>query len=155
MSELTDEQVERIRDFIAALRSGEYAQTQNTLARDNGTAKSYCCEGVAFERYGEALGYELSWIDPGEGGETLMYARDPSRALRGCKKAPIQFWYDMGVGSADATAPFRFELPEGMEPRDSDHPRLEFYDLNDDGLTFPQIADLIEWQFLGARGGQA
>lgn len=32
--------------WIEALRSGEYEQTQETLLRKDGPAKSYCCLGV-------------------------------------------------------------------------------------------------------------
>jgi hypothetical protein len=153
VSELTTEQVERIRDFVSALRSGAYDQTHHTLGRSVNDEKSYCCEGVAVERYGAALGYEVDWRtthnyhSTTENDTQLLWARDTHYADGMYKNAPMQLWVDMGL-APDLNADFAFELPSGLRLRDPEDTRLMFYDLNDDGFTFDQIADMIEWQFL-------
>jgi hypothetical protein len=148
-TERTEEQLERIRDFVAALRSGEYAQTTNRLARcDAEGSKSYCCEGVAFERYGEALGFELEWEDLIESEILLMRARDPEHAVGNVSNAPVRFWDVMGLGTSDDVDEFSFVLPEGQCTLDDDDDYVQYATLNDDGFTFSQIADMIEWQFL-------
>lgn len=148
-TELTEEQLERIRDFVAALRSGKYAQTQNRLARDVNGSKSYCCEGVAFERYGEALGYELTWDDGSVAeGSSLMLARDPEYFVGSASNAPARFWDAMGLSTSTDTDEFSFVLPEGQWTLDDEDDYVQYATLNDDGFTFNQIADLIEWQFL-------
>lgn len=150
MNDTTDEQVERIRDFVAALRSGEYAQTHHTLARDECGKKSYCCEGVAIQRYGETLGYEVKWLSPNDDGQLLLWARDPHYLQGMFKNAPMQFWVDMGL-APDLDHDFAFELPAEYEDDNCPTRRLSYYDMNDDGFTFSQIADLIEWQHLSWR----
>ncbi len=55
MTTLTDAQRERIATLIAALRSGDYAQTRGTLRR----ADTYCCLGVACDLSGQG-----EWVHP-------------------------------------------------------------------------------------------
>ena len=147
MSELTEEQRARIRDFVAALRSGEYEQTGNQLAREVGGKKAYCCEGVAVERYGAQLGFNVSWQ------ETLRaVSMDAQLTLDGqADFAEDNFWEALGLSVGednDASSGFAFVLPVGKEFRDSGAEAASFMALNDDGLTFAQIADLIVWQYL-------
>lgn len=140
--------MQRIRDFVTALRSGEYAQTQHMLAkRDPETgATSYCCEGVAFERYHEQLGYGLRW-SPIIG---CMVSVNPKNAnVEDVMIAPRDFWRDMGMLVGDHRTQFRFIMPDGMDVRGNDeYDSVQYSELNDAGFTFNQIADLIEWQFL-------
>lgn len=134
---------------MAALRSGEYAQTNNRLARDVRGRKSYCCEGVAFERYGEALGFQLEWDDiTMEPNTFLLKASDPEQhhSVGSTANAPSRFWRVMGLATTE-DSDFAFVLPEGWSTQD-DEDWLEYATLNDDGFTFSQIADLVEWQFL-------
>lgn len=143
--------MERIRDFVAALRSGEYAQTHNRLARcDAQGSKSYCCEGVAFERYGKALGFGLTWEDLIEPDDTLMRAYDPEWDVASSSNAPQRFWEDMGLDTTkdEGDDEFSFVLPEGLATLDYDDGHVPYATLNDENFTFTQIADMIEWQFL-------
>jgi hypothetical protein len=144
-AEPTEEQLERIRDFVAALRSGEYEQTDSQLARQVDEDKwAYCCEGVAAIRYGQQLGCEVEYTEEGQ------------LALDGqCEYAHNGFWRSMGlvgrVGSP-STSVFTFVLPdEKMSPMEQSE--FSYMSLNDDGFTFTQIADLIEWQFLSCPRG--
>lgn len=139
--------MDRIRDFVTALRSGEYVQTHNRLARDINGSKSYCCEGVAFERYGESLGFELTWSDSLEPDTLLMSARDPECTVGNANNAPWRFWHAMGLSSSADEDDFSFVLPEEQSTLGDDD-YVQYATLNDDDFTFPQIADLIEWQFL-------
>lgn len=147
MSELTEEQRARIRDFVAALRSGEYEQTGNQLAREVGGKKAYCCEGVAVERYGAQLGFNVSWQ------ETLRaVSMDAQLTLDGqADFAEDNFWEALGVSVGednDASSGFAFVMPTGLDVRNTGASSVSYMTLNDDGLTFAQIADLIVWQYL-------
>lgn len=154
--EKTEEQLARIRDFVAALRSGEYAQAKHTLRteiRDNdgGYKIGYCCEGVAFTRYGEQLGYTLTGRSKGQ--ICASYERDDVDGQRktwsSTAVAPPSFWDDMGMLANPATHNgLIFVLPDDCATSDDNRPWEEYASLNDAGLTFDQIADLIEWQFL-------
>lgn len=140
--ELTEEQLKRIRDFVAALRSGEYAQTHSQLGSiDENNVKRYCCEGVAAERYGEQLGYEVRWSESDRLflGDQADYAEN-------------DFWRKMGlVGEIDhpSTSLFIFNLPDEQTLLNTTRQSsITYMALNDDGFTFSQIADLVKWQFL-------
>lgn len=123
---------------MTALRSGEYVQRRNQLGRltSCGT-KEYCCEGVAAERYGALLGHEVRWDNRDLGLDGFAdWAED-------------DFWHALGlaVTTDDAGSAFAFVLPEGKKSRQG-FEAFSYMGLNDDGFTFSQIADLIEWQFL-------
>lgn len=140
--ERTEEQLERIRDFVAALRSGNYAQTHSQLGSvDESNVKKYCCEGVAAERYGEQCGYKVNWTPSGK----LFLGGDDDYAEN-------EFWIKMGlIGKIDnpSTSLFIFNLPDEQTLLNTKRQSsITYMALNDDGFTFAQIADLIEWQFL-------
>lgn len=163
--ELTEEQLERIRDYVAALRSGEYEQTTWRLGKvmsDGG--KAYCCEGVAFERYHEQFKkFNTQWRATSDDVGACLFALEPeaedSRWQKGTyNTAPTNFWRAMGMLSTRSTASdFEFQLPSGqtlLDGAEETHfDRIGFAVLNDEGFTFSQIADLIEWQFLPPRSG--
>lgn len=149
MSDLTAEQLERIRDFVAALRSGDYPQTHSQLGNtDAEGVKKYCCEGVAAERYGEQLGYEVKWTPSGK----LLLNTDADYAEN-------DFWVKMGlVGKTEypSTSFFIFNLPgEQTLLNTARQSSITYMALNDDGFTFNQIADLVAWQFLPSTGGKS
>ena len=136
----------RIRDFVTALRSGDYEQTHSLLGSiDENSVKRYCCEGVAAERYGEQLGYKVKWTPSGR----LLLNTDADYAEN-------DFWRKMGlIGEVDhpSTSLFIFNLPSGQTLLNSQlQSSIAYMALNDDGFTFSQIADLIEWQFLSGHG---
>lgn len=146
---LTDEQRERIEDFVAVLRSGEYTQRREILSSFDATTGtcSYCCQGVALERYASALGYDVWRSDDG-----WLRARDPrASGVNGSALiAPRRFWHDMGMAN-DVVTGLMLELPDGCTTVTGDGATttaVSYVDLNDNGFTFEQIADLLEWQFL-------
>ena len=148
MSALTTEQRARIEDFVAALRSGEYAQTLNQLGKVNDCGqKAYCCEGVAVERYATRVGYTAEWdastlvLTDTEANESADYADD-------------EFWELLGLSAGDdngTSTAFAFIMPENQDVLDSGAEAISYMALNDDGFTFAQIADMIEWQFLAVQ----
>lgn len=143
---------------MTALRSGEYTQTTWRLARvnDDGT-KSYCCQGVAFERYHDQFAdFKLSWDDEFDSAnsDVVMYAHYKNfDEWSMCKStAPTEFWLRMGL-IPEAGEDFVFVLPDGLRSLDVEDfggevSRLPYASMNDSGFTFAQIADMIEWQFL-------
>jgi hypothetical protein len=144
--ERTEEQLTRIRDFVAALRSGEYEQTGNQLAREVGGKKAYCCEGVAVERYGAQLGFKVNWHPT-----PVSVSMDAELTIDGVADyAEDNFWEALGVsvGDNDASSGFAFVMPTGLDVRNTGGKAVSYMALNDEGLTFAQIADLIEWQHL-------
>jgi hypothetical protein len=145
--ELTEEQSERIRDFVTALRSGEYQQTGNQLATETPEGRRYCCEGVAVERYGEQLGFDVAWRPT----PISVPVNAELTIDRHAEYAEDNFWEAMGLSTGidnGASTVFAFVLPPDQDVRDTGAEAAAYMALNDDGLTFEQIADLIEWQFL-------
>lgn len=129
---------------MAALRSGEYLQTHSQLGRvEVGEVRRYCCEGVAVERYGEQLGYKVQW-----NGDSLSLDDQYDYVVN-------DFWEALGLNtdaSKNVGTRFALILPDNLAIRHDDRiSEIPYMALNDDGLTFAQIADLIEWQFLPCR----
>lgn len=142
--ERTEEQLERIRDFVAALRSGEYEQVANQLGVIVDGVKRYCCEGVAVERYASAVGYESRWLR-----ERLILVDEESN--ESADFADDNFWEALALNTHldnGTSTVFAFIMPDGQDVLDSGAEAISYMALNDDDFTFPQIADLIEWQFL-------
>lgn len=135
---------------MTALRSGEYPQTINQLGKisEFNGEKCYCCEGVAVERYASQLeGWSSSWDDrdlvliDADGNDGSDYAED-------------SFWEALALNTHldnGTSTVFAFIMPEGQEVLDSGAEAASYMALNDDGFTFVQIADLIEWQFLSCN----
>ena len=105
--------------LVTALRSGRYEQTMGTLRR-NPPTESYCCLGVACEISGLGM-----WIngtyrigDSSEGGYLHPIVQK-------------QLGWATSCGSLTC------------KERDYDFP-VNLAHLNDTGITFDQIADLIE-----------
>jgi hypothetical protein len=106
--------------WVAALRSGEYVQGQRYLNGPDG----FCCLGVLCDLYGKETGEK--WFD--EGG-------DGKRMLDGWTVPPLQVqkWADLGSDLGYT----------GVETPATDS--VSLVDLNDSGLPFSQIADIIQY----------
>lgn len=147
--ELTEEQSERIKDFVAALRSGDYAQTIQQLGKvnDDDGVKCYCCEGVAVERYARAVGYDSRW----ESNTLMLVLSDDDDSQLCSDYAEDEFWEALALSTGDdngSSTTFAFIMPEGQDVLCTGAESVSYMSLNDDGFTFAQIADLIEWQYL-------
>jgi len=122
-----EEQAENRRKWVAALRSGEYPQTQGILRDSDG----YCCLGVACElaRYEGLVAREGAVYRAGDSG---YYAVLPG---------VVQDWLglaDNEGGLVDGTEGYWYNLTS----------------LNDDALyTFDQIANVIEFGGVRLVGG--
>jgi hypothetical protein len=130
---------ERLKEWIDALRSGEYVQGRGNLATQEGGVVRYCCLGVACEvaikdgldlesRWGRPIGNEVEeWV------ETDHKFYDSEDLVL---PPAVQDW--LGIpGSTTVEV-----MLNGMEG--------SVIDLNDDeGWDFNQIADALEWTFLG------
>lgn len=122
----------RIREWVNALRSGEYEQTTGGLKRED----AYCCLGVAcelskldqFNVYGEYLGY----------GGTL----------------PVQVVDYLGVPGTNPVVPreiakqYAPDASNSLERSEGQERFISLASLNDYGATFLQIADIIEAMWL-------
>lgn len=124
-----DEQIKQ--DWIGALKSGEY--TQGTHCLNNGTGM--CCLGVLTDLYRKKHGGE--W-EPREGVPLLVLtgAEDEDMAL------PIQVRTWAKMESSVPMLPFLNREYEGMKNLSYD--KTNIAELNDSGVPFNQIADLIE-----------
>lgn len=159
-----------IKDWTAALRSGEYEQCRTTLKDKDG----FCCLGVATDKAIKEAVVSGTWEVDSNGG---WYYQDPdieeykeSAAL----PSGVSLWLGTIHGNPairilfvepdaylDAFGDWKFEidgeegrsLPSTSEQwRRSEHPSLfrqEFTlaELNDTGFTFEQIADVIDYFF--------
>lgn len=119
---------ERLKLWVAALRSGEYAQTQGVLQRTNGPdyqgrPKGFCCLGVACEvaiKNGlEVIKYENDGVVFYNGVDTLL-------------PEAVATWYGYGG--------LLMHIPSFVGVSATAY--------NDKlGKTFPEIADMIEEEY--------
>lgn len=135
------------RRWVEALRSGKYQQTSGTLARKDpvtGTV-GYCCLGVLCEIAVEDQVIPPKFEADGLLGETGRYVFGNDTAI---PSTEVMTW-------AGETEAWTVSVPDEIEKRLNDadsgavYGRAGLPSLNDDaGLTFPEIADLIEAEYL-------
>lgn len=117
---------EHVRQWVDALRSGEYFQAKGALRR----GQRYCCLGVVCD---------ISAL-----GEWEQVSGTPSMDYLGSAAMlpePVQGW----LGIIGGNVPIRM----GYLHPDRDGSTFQtLTSLNDSGFTFDQIADLIEWAYL-------
>jgi hypothetical protein len=124
---------ENAKAWVAALRSGEYAQTEGVLTRIRpGGGMSHCCLGVACELAKEA-GLEMLVFD----GESEVFEQNRSyNDQKSVLPLIVEEWLGLSdeSGSAD-------RLMEGY---------TSLAELNDTGaFSFEDIADIIESEPVG------
>ena len=149
---------ERMRRFVAALRSGQFPQATGALQRmeyDDDDAGGFCCLGVACE-VAIADGLQLS-------KEALP---DPARPVHSSKlymhygeemsllPDVVQQWYGLIDDNPDLNVPTETGDEAGNEAfqerwQEDPHVRFVAAELNDDyGFALAQIADCFECTFL-------
>lgn len=111
--------------WLAALRSGDYTQTRTALYKDG----SYCCLGVLCE-IAVQEGVPLQVRETSIMDTMYKYYNDESGLL----PYEVQTWAGLINRNPNTT-----ESPEG-------YPR-SMAELNDNGWTFEEIADVIERDF--------
>lgn len=126
--------------WLEALRSGEFAQGRGALAKESySEGASFCCLGVLCE-LARADGVVQRRLDDDEG--ELLYGTggefEDAEAGAGLPPVSVRGW--AGLAAAD---------PRVLDDSLVHHPAGDgtgacLSRLNDEGLTFPQIADVIE-----------
>ncbi len=115
MTEYTKEQqAEHRKQWVEALRSGKYQQTKNALRDGAG----FCCLGVACDISGVG-----SWDEDGDHKGRLTYRADNARA--DVLPIAVQKWL-------------------GLKYCDSSFDDEQLSAMNDSGVSFDRIADIIE-----------
>jgi hypothetical protein len=124
--------------WIDALRSGDYQQGTGRLRSNDG----FCCLGVLCDLYAQEH-FNQGWVFKEENEENPL---------------PQDYWYFDGesellpssvrqwAGLYSSSPVIKVEVED--EPEDEDWDKMiAIAELNDNGSTFNQIADLIEAQF--------
>ena len=101
--------------WVSALRSGDYQQTQNYLHKEDG----FCCLGVLCDLYGKEHNVEWKLADSGNNCEFQDHPAFPPFS--------VVEWADTGSSN-----PYICSRS------------LTLGELNDNGYTFNEIADIIE-----------
>lgn len=110
--------------WIEALRSGKYRQVDGELRGKTKSGKTgFCCLGVLCNLHAQAH------------PEIAMNEFDPSRYLGAVAVLPtaVQRWADLDESGT---------LPTTVEFNGADYDTL--YELNDDGMKFGKIANVID-----------
>jgi hypothetical protein len=131
---------ERKAKLVAALRSGEYKQTQGCLRQDD----SFCCLGVATDLY-------IKDTDDGEwenhNNSTLYTFKNEREWEKYSLVKSIKDYF----GFRDYDPEIETLFYRGGEKAYLDYQvgsvRVTLASLNDSGFTFDQIADVIEYFF--------
>jgi len=122
--------VARRKEWVAALRSGRYPQTSNALRDVDG----YCCLGVACEISG--LG---SWNSYESSSFVFVPHDDADGAQMAIMPPAVMEYYGVDDGRVPVSYPRRYSgYVDGYV----------LSDMNDLGMTFAQIADIIEREMI-------
>jgi|SRR5579884_178552 len=121
MSYTKEEQIQNRKKWVAALRSGEYQQCEGTLR----SGDSFCCLGVLTDLYLKE--HNLSWIELDKDEEHAGYYSPSVDASPDLLSSEIQEY----VGLRNEAGLMAAGLKSLAE-------------MNDEGATFTQIANVIE-----------
>jgi len=119
--------------WVAALRSGEYQQERGYLHTEHG----HCCLGVLCDLHQRETG-DGEWRPWGSGDAGHSQCYRDGLGIDGEYAPPpgVREWADMEEDPC-----VRVKQPDGDETAD------EIVNLNDQGYSFLQLADLIEEQW--------
>jgi len=113
--------------WVKALRSDEYKQTKGSLRNADG----FCCLGVLCDLVKDEVGIDWAEADPWG----VTYFGDMASVL----PARVYILAELRTGSP------KVKKPDGFKGRGSEGlDTSTLADLNDNGYTFEQIADIIE-----------
>jgi hypothetical protein len=128
-----EERERRIRLWASALRSGRYQQATGALRKDDG----FCCLGVACEVYRLETG-RGEWLPRGDGDMGAPFLIDDTDALD-------------DVAMPHLVAEWILGDPDAYDPDvDTGEGNATLSHLNDEGITFAEIAWYVEEQILPA-----
>lgn len=143
--QLTDQQKENVKLWLAALRSGEYDQQQAVL--NNGFG--YCCLGVACDVYRKQTG-KGNWIDTTDsrGGFTFdtgdVY-NDVYINVENIESISVRDFF----GFDDSNG---FDIPPFYLGGKGTTMHIRLTEVNDElGMSFEEIADLVEKYILNGE----
>lgn len=149
--------ITRIREWTTTLRSGRFQQTDGVLAKVEEDATTYhCCLGVGCEIANVTKDvHEYEYEDDVEEGrmnaEThVYYGKDPTEDL-----APQEFveWLGLTMPPGSPGVDLPIDIPiDHLGRRDREGVMSVSWScagLNDQGFTFTQIADIIDYFGLG------
>lgn len=141
--------------WIAALRSGRYEQTQSQLKDSFGKSKSYCCLGLACQigrvkqvkvghnyHFGSA---QVAMLPPAEFAQWLGF--DPYSVERTFNEYESSYNNEVQVllnNPRVVKKGFRYQNWDGTYSWTPLAAYESLADLNDNGASFEEIADLIE-----------
>ena len=125
---------EQLQLLVNALVSGEFPQARDALR----TTKGYCCLGVACEIYRRETG-KGRW---GHGFDKAFDFIDAEGVSMSFLPQSVAKWLDTRNLNVD----YRVNNIEfSFEDRDGGQVKASL--LNDHGCTFPQIAQIIAWEY--------
>lgn len=131
--------------LIEDLRSGDFNQGAGYLHRND--KDTYCCLGVACERLTRngllTSDAERISSDPGERGIMTSYALDDLRIESRELPFGVKFPEYMGIRGSYGMLPTPFV--------DKFSKALDLAELNDEGFSFSQIADVLEYLYVNNR----
>lgn len=133
----TDIQKERLRALTADLRSGKHKQVKHLMQ----TSSGFCCLGRACDLSG--LGKWVESYSAATDHPELFYIVDGRLGSELNLPVDVQDWYGFKSAGGFSVSTWRIDHSDGT--------RKIIYQtlgsLNDDGLTFSQIADIIDWEY--------
>jgi hypothetical protein len=118
--------------WVEALTSGEYKQGRNCL---NDGFGGFCCLGVLSDLYAKEQNFK--WGDDGRGNFCLdgeIYTTPKT----------VQAWSGLKVDVPYLPFASRDNVPYGDSTHIMEGDSTSIAALNDEGISFPQIADLIK-----------
>lgn len=119
--------------WLTALRSGEYRQGRNVLKQqfDENDAPQFCCLGVLCDiAIKDGLNLTVNDINEYEDTDAIIWSFDDHQELL---PRAVMEW--AGMDSDNPALP---------NPEDEGHPTTDIASLNDNGMDFENIADIIE-----------
>ena len=144
MNITTEEQRERIRRWVAALRSDEYKQAFSFLRHKlDANTDGYCCLGVACDLFSKETGHG-SW-DTSEPDLIRFVLTEEGTVAYEVLPQTVMEW--LGLPETNPHVPHNIYDEVGLMA-DELYPPDTLAEANDSGLTFAQIADIIETMYL-------
>jgi hypothetical protein len=142
--------------LVKALRSGDYTQgfgvLKQRMSPTLGGQVVHCCEGVACEIAGPAIGYYETPQVQLSGRVRFYFGRDTEVKSWAAMPQDVADYFGFESDSREVGRIVRMPEGKGLRGQPQYSPffgTLSLPVVNDDFmLTFDQIADLIEWYYL-------
>jgi len=147
MHDTTKLNIPAIREWVAALRSGDYRQGNGRLVKEVNGERQHCCLGVACDLFAERVGIELKRVDLHRDDDVVAFTYvwpDP--------EIPNSMVSEGDVLPGLVMAYLGFNQFDPHVDVDEPDDETSLTHLNDArGWTFKMIADAIETTYLGGK----